>query len=363
MTPSMRYAELLRQPRFFRDPAQQQLVSLLDDLHRRILHSRPPTWWQRKFSKAGRWASIDGLYLWGGVGRGKTMLMDVFYQSLPESVSCERIHFHRFINQVHVSLRRMGRVENPLRKLARRLASETQVFCLDEFVITDIGDAMIMAGLLEALFDEGVVLITTSNVEPCNLYKNGLQRARFIPAIKLLEQHCQIINVDGEQDYRLLCLRQTELYITSYNADTLAMINHYLNERVMSTQTERGLLEINGRELAHQFCAEDTVWFTFAELCETTRSQDDYLELARLFNTMILTEVRLMHAIDDDIARRFVLLIDVLYDCRMKLICSAAAWPTKLYRGQRLAFEFKRTASRLLEMQSEDYLAKARRSV
>lgn len=361
MTPTQKYRDLLRQPGFVADPIQQQSSALLDDLQERILGSGSPGWWRRSFAGAGHWNPVTGLYLWGGVGRGKTLLMDIFYQSLTDSVARERIHFHSFMNRVHAALRALGEIENPLQKVAGDLAAETQVLCLDEFVIIDIADAMIMAGLLRALFEQGVVLVTTSNAKPDDLYRDGLQRARFIPAIRLLERHCRVVNLDGGQDYRLLFLRQAELYTAPHDEETLAAIRRYLDDHVVPTQMQQEQLVINGRSLAFQFCAEDTVWFSFTELCETTRSQNDYLELARLFNTLILTDVRIMHAADDDVARRLVLLIDVLYDHRVKLICSAAASPHELYHGNRLVFEFERTASRLLEMQSPDYLAQGRR--
>lgn len=360
MTPSQKYAALFRQSGFVADPQQQHGVMLLDDLQRRILASGSPRRWRRIFAKTGRWNPVRGLYFWGGVGRGKTLLMDLFFQSLPQHIARERIHFHSFMNRIHSDLRKLREVENPLRRVAGNLAAEAQVLCLDEFVIIDIGDAMIMAGLLETLFDEGVVLVTTSNAEPADLYRDGLQRARFVPAIELLQRHCQVVNLDGDQDYRLLFLRQTEIYTVPHDEASLAAVHRYLDEHVVPMQLQQTRLEINGRILAHQFCAEDTVWFRFAELCETTRSQHDYLELARLFNTLILTEIRVMHAADDDVARRFVLLIDVLYDHRVKLICTAAAMPHELYLGERLAFEFERTASRLLEMQSQEYLAQGR---
>ena len=349
------------EPGFVVDTGQQRAVAWLDDLHARVITAGSPGWWQRKFGKAGTWNPVTGLYFWGGVGRGKTLLMDLFYQSLPDSVASERIHFHSFMKRIHESLTQLKETSNPLRQIAEDIAARTQVLCLDEFVIIDIGDAMIMAGLLEALFEQGVVLVTTSNAEPKNLYKDGLQRSRFLPAIGLLERHCQVVNLDGEQDYRLLYLRQTNLYRVPHDESTEAAVRQYLEEHVTPVQDLPPVLEINGRELAHQFCAEDTVWFTFAELCETPRSQNDYLELAYFFKTMILTDIRQMQAADDDVARRFVLLIDVLYDHRVKLMSSAAVQPDQLYRGDRLTFEFERTSSRLLEMQSQEYLQQAHR--
>jgi len=359
LKPSQNYQLLVDQPGFVVDSAQQHSIALLDDLYRRVVNARPSSWWRGLLSKQGQWPNIKGLYFWGGVGRGKTLLMDIFYQSLPAEVARERTHFHSFMNRVHASLRQQGDIENPLRQVARDIAANTRVLCLDEFVIIDIGDAMIMAGLLETLFAEGVVLVTTSNAAPADLYRDGLQRARFLPAIDLITRFCDVVNLDGEQDYRLRLLQQTDLYSVPHDADIESSIRDYIAQHVAPMQVEQQALVVNGRELAHRYCAEDTVWFSFAQLCETTRSQNDYLELARFFNTLILTDIRQMDSNQDDIARRFVLLIDVLYDHHVKLICSAAAVPDQLYLGKRLRFEFERTASRLIEMQSQQYLAQA----
>jgi len=349
----------MEQDGFVVDTAQQRSIALLDDLYQRVLDGRPQSWWQGLLSKQGKWSRIKGLYFWGGVGRGKTLLMDIFYQSLPADVPGERTHFHSFMNRVHASLQQHGNIEHPLQQVARDIAAKSRVLCLDEFVIIDIGDAMIMAGLLNSLFAEGVVLVTTSNAAPGNLYHDGLQRARFLPAIDLVTRNCDVINLDGDQDYRLRFLQQTDLYSVPHDVEIESSIRDYLDQHVAPMQTQQQELNINGRVLAHQYCAEDTVWFSFAELCETTRSQNDYLELARFFNTLILTDIRQMDKSSDDVARRFVLLIDVLYDHHVKLICSAAARPDQLYLGNRLRFEFERTASRLIEMQSQEYLGQA----
>jgi len=349
----------MEQPGFVVDSAQQHSVALLDDLFDRLANVQATSWWHSLIAQQGKWSKITGLYLWGGVGRGKTMLMDLFHQSLPTGISSERTHFHSFMNQIHASLKQHRNIENPLQQVARDIASRTRVLCLDEFVIIDIGDAMIITGLLEALFAEGVVLVTTSNAAPARLYHDGLQRARFLPAIDLISRHCKVVNLDGLLDYRLRFLQQTDLYSVPHNGEIETAIHEYLAQHVVPVQVEQAELTINGRLLEHQFCAEDTVWFNFAELCETTRSQNDYLELARIFNTLILTDIRQMDKFDDDVARRFVLLVDVLYDHHVKLICSAAASPDQLYLGARLGFEFERTASRLIEMQSQEYLAQA----
>jgi cell division protein ZapE len=359
MKPSQKYQALMAQPGFATDSAQQQSIALLDDLFEQIVHEPSKNGWRAWFLGRERRTDIRGLYLWGGVGRGKTLLMDMFYQSLPAHIKRRRTHFHSFMNQVHASLRQKQNIENPLRQVARDIAATTRVICLDEFVIIDIGDAMIMAGLLQELFNEGVVLVTTSNAAPGDLYHDGLQRARFLPAIDMLERRCRVVNLDGGYDYRLRFLQQTDLYSVPHNAEAETRIRDYIDQHVAPVQSQRSGLTINGRLLTTEYCAEDTVWFSFAELCATARSQNDYLELARFFNTVIVTDIRQMDRDADDIARRFVLLIDVLYDHHVKLICSAAVGPDRLYLGERLGFEFERTLSRLLEMQSGEYLAQA----
>ena len=361
MKPSDRYLEIIQQPDFVADPAQAHAIGLLDDLHRRLLQvqsGQQPNLWLRLFSGKQNKSTFKGLYFWGGVGRGKTFLMDIFYQGLPFEKKM-RTHFHDFMNQIHRALKAQSKQEKPLQIIARDIAEKTEILCLDEFVITDIGDAMIMTGLLESLFESGVVLVTTSNSAPQNLYHEGLQRARFLPAIGLLERYCDVVNLDGGEDYRLLGLQQTDLYTVPHSVAANELIQRYLDEHVTPLQTCRSNLCINGRELLFQVCAEDTVWFCFTELCKTTRSQNDYLELARLFNTLILTDIEVMSTMQDDVARRFVLLIDVIYDHRVKLICTAAARAEDLYQGKRLAFEFERTSSRLIEMQSQQYLTQA----
>ena len=359
MKPSQIYQSLLSQPGFLPDTAQQQAVTLLDDLYQQVTHTGGHSGWRRWLSRPSQSTVLRGLYFWGGVGRGKTMLMDLFYQALEPDIKCQRTHFHSFMNQIHASLRQKKNIEKPLRAIAQDIAANVQLLCLDEFVIIDIGDAMIMAGLLETLFAEGVVLVTTSNAAPQDLYRDGLQRARFIPAIDLIQRHCQVVQLDGGEDYRLRFLQQTDLYSVPHNDASEKRIRAYMDQQVSAQQTEQRDLVVNGRILAHHFCTGDTVWFSFAELCETTRSQTDYLELARFFNTIIVTEIRQMDRTRDDVARRFVLLIDVLYDHHVKLICSAEVSPDQLYLGNRLSFEFERTVSRLLEMQSSEYLAQA----
>ena len=356
MQPSDRYQQLISQPGFVSDASQVAAVEMLDELLTRLGTREEASLWQRLLSRQPARPAGRGLYFWGGVGRGKTMLMDLFYQSLPGDIRGQRSHFHRFMNEVHAALKDLKGQQEPLSLVASAIADRVDVLCLDEFVIIDIGDAMIMAGLLETLFARGVILVTTSNARPADLYRDGLQRARFLPAISLLEQHCQVVNLDGGEDYRLRYLQQTNLYMMPHGDDSIQAIQSYLAEHVKPFQQSTDSLLINDRTLQPEYCGEDCVWFNFEAICKTERSQDDYLELSRLFNTIIVSEIPVMNADSDDAARRFVLLIDVLYDHHVKLICSAAANPHHLYQGKRLAFEFERTASRLIEMQSDAYL-------
>lgn len=360
MKPSDKYQEILNSGEFYADDSQRYAIDQLDELQAALINqpAEASNWWQRLTADNTIAATPSGLYFWGGVGRGKTFLMDIFYQCLPFEEK-SRFHFHAFMNQIHHCLKQLSDTSNPLDAVAQDLARDMRVLCLDEFVITDIADAMILAGLLKALFEEGVVLVTTSNCQPNDLYRNGLQRARFLPAIDLISKRCHVVNLDGGKDYRLMGLRQTHLYTVPHSQAALDEVNLYLSEHVQPIQLTSEHLNINGRELSFQFCSEDTVWFSFDELCKTSRSQNDYLEIARLFSTVILTDIEQMSHLSDDIAKRFILLIDVLYDHHVILICSAAVIADQLYQGERLAFEFSRTISRLIEMQSEQYLAQA----
>jgi cell division protein ZapE len=357
MKPSDKYQEILNSGEFYDDDSQRHAINQLDQLQAALINLPAETnpWWQRLTTGSTVTTTPSGLYFWGGVGRGKTFLMDIFYQCLPFEEK-NRFHFHSFMNQIHHSLKQLSGTSNPLDAVAKELAHDMRVLCLDEFVITDIADAMILAGLLETLFEQGVVLVTTSNCQPQDLYRNGLQRARFLPAIDLISKRCHVVNLDGGKDYRLMGLQQTHLYTVPHSKAVLDEINFYLAEHVKPIQLNSERLIINGRELSFQFCSEDTVWFSFDELCKTSRSQNDYLEIARLFSTVILTDIEQMSHLTDDIAKRFILLIDILYDHHVILICSASVVADQLYQGKRLAFEFERTTSRLIEMQSEQYL-------
>jgi len=268
------------------------------------------------------------------------------------------VHFHRFMQRVHRDLKALSGTRNPLERVADGLAREARVLCFDEFFVSDIADAMILGELLRAVFVRGMSLVTTSNIPPSLLYENGLQRQRFLPAIALLEQHTQVMNVDGGVDYRLRALEQAELY--HYPLDQAA--DYSLQHSFAQLAPEPGrtdvAIEINGRPLRCRALADDVVWFDFHELCETPRSASDYIELAREFHAVLVSGVPSMGAGNDDAARRFITLVDEFYDRQVKLVLAAAVPPQALYAEGRLGFEFQRTVSRLQEMQSHEYLAR-----
>ncbi|MCB1844088.1 MAG: AFG1 family ATPase, partial [Halioglobus sp.] len=313
----------------------------------------------------GRWRGTAreperGLYLWGGVGRGKTYLMDMFFDSLPFERKL-RVHFHRFMQRVHTELGDLKGEKNPLERVAERLASEARVVCFDEFFVTDIGDAMILGGLMESLFARGVTLVATSNIEPRHLYENGLQRQRFLPVIALLERHTRVLNVDAGTDYRLRTLQQAELYHYPLDQGADSSLEDSFSRLAPEPGKHWERIEINRRYLTVRRLAEDVAWFDFAELCDGPRSQNDYIELARIFHAVLISGVPEFVPDIDDQARRFINLVDEFYDRNVKLVLAAAKPLLELYAGGRLGFEFQRTISRLQEMQSYDYLAREHR--
>ena len=301
-----------------------------------------------------------GLYLWGGVGRGKTWLMDMFFESLPFPEKRRR-HFHRFIHDVHTELKGLQNQESPLEAVAERMAGDTRVLCFDEFFVTDIADAMILGGLFEGLFKRGVALVATSNVPPSDLYKDGLQRQRFLPAIDLIESHVEVLNVDGATDYRLRQLTQAGTYLISSAPDTPKRLEALFAELAHYGSVTDGTIEIEGRTIPVVRQSSSAVWFEFDAICSGPRSQDDYIEIAREYQSVIVADVPILDSLRENPARRFIALVDELYDRNVNLIVSAAAPPMELYRGEKLTFPFERTISRLIEMQSEDYLAREHR--
>jgi cell division protein ZapE len=305
--------------------------------------------------------ALRGIYLWGGVGRGKTCLLDLFHQCL-ENVPSERTHFYRFMRDVHAALAAARHQSDPLRTVAAALAARLRVLCLDEFFVADIADAMILGGLFEALFAAGVTLVTTSNQPPQGLYPGGLQRVRFLPAIALIERHVELIHLDGPTDYRLRRLSSAHTWFDAALAASDAQLRELFDTLAQGGGGGPRQLLIAGRPVTALDTAAGIAWFEFAALCASARSADDYIELARLYPTVFLTHVPRLGAADDDAARRLVMLIDEFYDRGVKLVVSAAAPPAGLYAGERLSQDFERTASRLVEMQSEQYLGREHRA-
>lgn len=302
-----------------------------------------------------------GVYMYGGVGRGKSFLMDCFYNAVPIRRKT-RLHFHEFMREVHRELADLQGTVNPLDALGERIAKRFKLICFDEFHVADITDAMILHRLLQALFDNGVGFVTTSNFKPDDLYPNGLHRDRILPAIALLNEKLEVVNVDNGTDYRRRTLQHIKLYHTPLGARADAAMDQAFTE-LAESQDEDPVLHIEQRQIRARRKAGGVVWFDFRTLCGGPRSQNDYLEIASQFHTVLLSNVPHMPVNMASEARRFTWLVDVLYDRRVKLILSAAVPPEQLYTEGPLAHEFPRTVSRLNEMQSAEFLALERRTV
>jgi cell division protein ZapE len=358
-TPLAAYGRRLDDGALSPDPAQERAVIALDRLHAEMIgRGIAPGGLKRSFARLLRrpLAPVRGVYLHGGVGRGKTLLMDMFFACLPFEDKL-RQHFHRFMGAAHEHLKRLRDRRDPLEHVADRIAARTRIICFDELAVTDIADAMILGNLFRALFERGVTLAATSNLAPGELYRNGLQRARFLPAIALIEQHTEVVRVDGEVDYRLRVLERSDVYQHPLSEGAERRLEQYFDAIAPDEGDWNGRIELFGREIGYRKAADGVIWFDFAEICGGPRSQVDYVELARLYQTVMVSRVPRFDAGMENEARRFIALVDEFYDRRVKLMLSAAEPPEALYRGSRLNFEFKRTISRLNEMQAHEYLA------
>jgi len=355
--PAQRYAADLQREGFVSDAAQAAAVAALQKVYEALIESPP----RRRFGSSRlSWNAVPGLYLWGGVGRGKTYLMDAFFDALPFSRK-RRTHFHRFMLDVHARRNRYQGDADPLQKVADEIAEQTRVLCFDEFFVADIADAMILGRLFEALFKRNITLIATSNVPPDGLYKDGLQRQNFLPAIEILKRSVGVLNVDGGTDYRLRQLQDAELYLVPCDARAEAVLARHFEALAPHGDTGPGELTLNDRVLHARRIAEGAVWFDFDALCEGPRSAADYIELGRLHHTVVLTHVPRLDSTRDDATRRFMTLVDEFYDRGVKLLIGAEVSANELYTGTKLKFEFGRIESRLREMQSEEYLASEHR--
>ena len=299
---------------------------------------------------------VRGLYMWGGVGRGKTWLMDLFFRAIPGDRKL-RLHFHRFMLRVHQELTELQGQSDPLEIIADRFKAQTDILCFDEFFVSDITDAMLLGTLMEALFARGIALVATSNIPPDDLYRNGLQRARFLPAIELIKRHCDIMNVDAGIDYRLRTLTSAHLWMQPLNDETAReMERMFVALAGVARDDEKPVLEVNHRPLPTLGVAEGVVAMDFYTLCGEARSQHDYIELSRRFHSVLLYNVPVMVNRTEDQARRFLALVDEFYERHVKLVVAAEASLFEIYQGERLKFEYQRCLSRLQEMQSEEYL-------
>jgi cell division protein ZapE len=358
--PSEHYARGIAGGRWQDDPAQHAALAALDRIHAALLAPPPGRLQRLRTRLAGKPDAVRGLYLWGPVGRGKTMLMDRFVASLPARIA-QRVHFHRFMLDVHAGLRALGEVRDPLLRVAADIAARARVLCLDEFMVTDIGDAMILGGLLGALFDRGVTLVATSNTPPRDLYKEGLQRERFLPAIDLLGAHCEVLEWVSPHGARLRALARAPVYLTPDDAHAEMALARLFVELAQGPVQENAALNINDRTFRVRRVCAQAAWFDFAALCDGPYGSADYIELARTYPAILISGLPQFTPFNEDAAQRFVHLIDELYDRRVKLAVTAQAPTVELYDGKRLRLEFARTASRLIEMQSREYLAEAHR--
>lgn len=369
--PLARYDAEVRQGKLQFDAEQHAVMQRLDNVGNEL--TRRKAWRAPAKSVFARWMNsqntdvkgIPGLYLWGGVGRGKTHLCDLFFDSLPFDDKT-RLHFHRFMQQIHDDLKALAGVDDPIDRIADDWASRARLLLLDEIHVNDITDAMLLGGLLTALFKRGVTLVTTSNIPPEGLYRDGLQRARFLPAIAQIVNNTNVLEMVGDTDYRLRIMQTEPIFCVGKfkdgraDAATQAVIQSHFDRLRTDNNNDRHSIELNSRTLDVVGFSADLVWFTFDTLCNTARSTQDYIEIASEYQTVIISDIPVMDNSSNDAARRFVNLIDEFYDRNVKLVVSAQAPADQLYTGKRLAFEFERAASRLFEMQSSEYLSAQR---
>ncbi len=342
------------------DPVQEHAIQTLQGIMEGLANPKPPPPGRgfRFFSKPEprTLVTVKGAYLWGGVGRGKTWLMDKFFHAVP-IVEKSRYHYHHFMLLVHEELRKLRNEHtNPLEQVAKKLASDTELLCIDEFHVLDIGDAMILAGLLEGLVQHDVTIVTTSNRPPDDLYKNGLQRARFLPAIELLKTNLQVIELDNGIDYRML-----HAVPIDQQAETISHSDPELEQRFAAIATGKVqsnvAISLNQRSLPVKKMAENIIWLDFNTVCDGPRSTSDYIALAARYPTIIISDIPVLNEETENPARRFLNFIDELYDQKVRLIMSTDSKLKDLYQGQVLKFEFARALSRLNEMQAPEYLA------
>ena len=348
------YQDASNKPEFIHDDAQESAIIELDKLWHELIHFKT-----KRNNFLGRSLfSPDvpkGMYLWGGVGRGKSFLMDLFYSCVPYKRK-RRIHFHNFMSEVHHEMKRLANEKDPLMALADKIEKSTRLLCFDEFHVSDIADAMILRRLIKALFERGVIMIITSNSPPDQLYANGLQRQKFLPAIDLIKQNLKIINIDSGNDYRLREMASAPLFMLTSDAEGNNRMQSIFNRLSVGTIQNEKSIEIQGRRIPVKKLSAKAVWFEFKDVCGGPRAQADYLEIAHRYPVILISHIPLMGKEEAAEAQRFIWLIDILYDNRVKLIASSAAHPKEICLENDMTIEFTRTVSRLIEMQSQNYL-------
>lgn len=352
--PQQFYQKLKNSNKLQQDALQEKIVSIFEQQKAQLL-DEDFMLKKRLLPGKKRRRQITGLYLWGDVGRGKTMLMDIFYTTLPLENKL-RMHFHAFMQMVHRRLNEYKNERDPLIKVARLIATEHRVLCLDECHVNDIADAMILGKLATALFVRRVMLITTSNRPPADLYKDGLQRELFLPAIDAIVKHCRVINLDGKYDYRAISFDFAQVFYTPIDKAADFALQTNFNKYGNNTPPQHGNLNLDGRNIAYLGKAKNCIWFDFATLCVANRANSEYAQIAAGFEYVLVQNVPQLDKKSDDAARRLLNLLDIFYDKKVKLIMSMQTDIDNLYIGKRLEFEFARAKSRLLEMQSAQYL-------
>lgn len=354
MTPLDYYEEEIKQGHIVNDAAQRTVLQKLQIISNELVSEQKARLsWKAIFRRP---QLVKGLYLWGSVGVGKTFMMDCFFNSLPFSNKL-RFHFHQFLQRIHQALTAHQGEKNPLQAIAKDIAKDTIVLCFDEFFVSDITDAMILGGLLKALFDEGVSLVTTSNTEPDQLYKHGLQRSQFLPAIALLKKNTEVLHIPTSIDYRLRHLKEAGVFYTPLNSENAKKMEESFVSLAEGFSVETGSIEILGREIPIKKRAGDVIWFEFAEICRVPRSQNDYLVIAEQYRIVFISNVPVIKPEEKDIICLFISMVDVFYDAKVKLVISAAEPVEQLYSRGYMILEYTRTHSRLLEMQSSDYFS------
>lgn len=353
-SPLQQYEQALLSGNFSEDSQQRQAMTYLDDMYQNIVKNRESK--KSFFSFFKSHEMPKGLYMWGGVGRGKTWMMDMFFDSLPKERKM-RLHFHHFMKRVHHELNQLKGQSDPLQKVADIIYQEADVICFDEFFVSNVSDAMILGDLFGMLFNKGITLVATSNIAPDGLYKNGIHRDRFLPAIEQVKKHTTVMNIDAGIDYRLRVLQQADLYVSPLTDESQSWLQERFNALSQNQVVYHEPIIINGREIEVIAKTENILYCNFRALCMSPRSASDFIEIANQFSTVLIDNIPELNDIVADPTRRLIYLVDEFYDRRVKLLMRAEQSILELYQGEKLAFEIERTRSRLLEMQSQDYLS------